>query len=71
MDTKVKRRPNAAAQARMVSVVRIRLDSRKSPRPSKGIFCDGISEFESYDLIFERLRQQDRGKPDRESVRLK
>src|SRR5437899_886482 len=23
---------------------------RKSPRPSKGIFCDSISEFESYDL---------------------
>jgi hypothetical protein len=31
----------------MVSVVRIRLDSRKSVRPFKGIFCDDISEFES------------------------
>jgi hypothetical protein len=38
---------NAAAQTRMVSVARIRLDSRKSVRPFKGIFCGDISEFES------------------------
>jgi catechol 2,3-dioxygenase-like lactoylglutathione lyase family enzyme len=40
--------PNLAAQARTVSVAKIRLDSRKSVRPFKGIFCDDISEFESY-----------------------
>jgi hypothetical protein len=40
--------PNAAAQTRIVSVARIRLDSRKSVRPFKGIICDDISEFESY-----------------------
>ena len=32
----------------MVSVARIRLDFRKSVRPFKGMFCDDISEFESY-----------------------
>jgi hypothetical protein len=42
--------PGAAAQPRMVSVVRIRLDSHKSMRPFKGIICDDISEFESYHL---------------------
>jgi hypothetical protein len=40
--------PHAAAQTRIVSVARIRLDSWKSVRPFKGIFCDDISEFESY-----------------------
>src|SRR5262245_34442213 len=40
--------PHAAAQTRIVSVARIRLDSRKSVRPFKGIFCDDISEFESH-----------------------
>src|SRR5262249_4522579 len=40
--------PNAAAQTRMVSVARIRLVSRKSPRLFKGIICDDISEFESH-----------------------
>jgi hypothetical protein len=44
------RTPGAAAQPRMVSVVRIRLDSHKSMRPFKGIICDDISEFESYHL---------------------
>jgi hypothetical protein len=39
--------PGAAAQPRMVSVVRIRLDSHKSMRPFKEIICDDISEFES------------------------
>src|SRR5437870_7660522 len=39
---------NAAAQTRIVLVARIRLDSRKSVRPFKGIFCDDVSEFESY-----------------------
>src|SRR5262249_56771036 len=29
-------------------VVRIRLDHRKSVRPFKGIFCNDVSEFESY-----------------------
>ena len=32
--------PGAAAQTRMVSVARIRLVSRKSPRLFKGIICD-------------------------------
>jgi hypothetical protein len=39
--------PNAAAQTRMVSVAKIRLD-RKSTRLFKGIICDDISEFESH-----------------------
>jgi hypothetical protein len=38
----------AAAQTRMVSVARIRLVSRKSPRLFKGIIYDDISEFESH-----------------------
>jgi hypothetical protein len=38
---------NAAAQTRIVSKARIRLDHRKSVQPFKGIFCDDISEFES------------------------
>jgi hypothetical protein len=42
------RMPDAAAQTRIVSVTGIRLDSRESERPFKGIFCDDISEFESY-----------------------
>jgi hypothetical protein len=40
--------PNAAAQTRIVSVARIRLDSWKSVRPFKEIFCDDIWEFEPY-----------------------
>jgi len=40
--------PNAAAQTRMVSVAKIRLDRRKSTRLFKGIICDDISEFESH-----------------------
>jgi hypothetical protein len=40
--------PNAAAQTRIVSVARIRLNSRKSVRSFKGIICGDISEFESY-----------------------
>jgi hypothetical protein len=39
--------PNAAAQTRIVSVARIRLDSHKSRQPFKGILCDDVSEFES------------------------
>jgi hypothetical protein len=39
---------NAAAQTRIVSLARIRLDSRKSVRSFKGIICVDISEFESY-----------------------
>jgi hypothetical protein len=39
---------SAAAQTRIVSVARIRLDFRKSLRPFKGIICHDISEFESY-----------------------
>jgi hypothetical protein len=39
---------DAAAQAGIVSVARVRLDSRKSMRTFKGIICDDISEFESY-----------------------
>ena len=38
----------AAAQTRMVSVARIRLVSRKSPRIFKRIICDDVSEFESH-----------------------
>jgi len=34
----------AAAQTRIVSVVRIRLDTRKSVRPFKGIICADISQ---------------------------
>ena len=40
--------PGAAAQTRMVSVGKIRLDRRKSTRLFKGIICDDISEFESH-----------------------
>jgi hypothetical protein len=40
--------PGTAAQTRMVSTAKIRLDSRKSTRPFKGIICDDISEFESH-----------------------
>jgi hypothetical protein len=39
--------PTAAAQTRIVSVARIRMDSRKSVRLFSGIICDDISEFES------------------------
>jgi hypothetical protein len=38
---------NPAAQTRIVSVARIRLDSWNSVRSFKGIFCHDISEFES------------------------
>jgi hypothetical protein len=37
-----------AAQTRIVSAAGIRLDHRKSVRAFKGIFCNNISEFESY-----------------------
>ena len=40
--------PGAAAQTRMISVAKIRLDRRKSTRLFKGIICDDISEFESF-----------------------
>jgi hypothetical protein len=40
--------PSAAAHTRMVSVARIRPDSRKSVGPFKGVIRDDISEFESY-----------------------
>ena len=40
--------PNAAAQTRMVSVAKIRLDRHKSMRLFKGIIRDDISEFESH-----------------------
>jgi hypothetical protein len=39
--------PSGAAQTRIVSVARIRLDSRQSVRSFKGIICGDISEFES------------------------
>src|SRR4029450_1021372 len=39
---------NAAAQTRTVSLEGIRPDSRGSMRHFKQIFCDDISEFESY-----------------------
>jgi len=37
-----------AARTRIVSAAGIRPDPWKSVRPFKGIFCDDISEFESY-----------------------
>jgi hypothetical protein len=40
--------PSGAAQTRMVSVAKIRLDRRKSTRLFKGIICDDVSEFESH-----------------------
>ena len=40
--------PGIAAQTRMVSLARIRLASRKSPRIFKRIICDDVSEFESH-----------------------
>ena len=40
--------PGAAAQTRVVSMAKIRLDRRKSTRLFKGIICDDISEFESH-----------------------
>jgi len=40
--------PGTAAQTRMVSVARTRLEPRQSARPFKRIICDDISEFESY-----------------------
>jgi hypothetical protein len=40
--------PGAAAQTRMVSLARIQLVSRKSPRIFKRIICDDVSEFESH-----------------------
>jgi hypothetical protein len=43
--------PRRAAQPRIVSVARIRLDSRKSGRPFKGIFCGDISEIAVGTLI--------------------
>jgi len=39
---------NAAAQTRIVSAARIRLDSGKFVRPFKQIICGDISEFESH-----------------------
>jgi hypothetical protein len=39
-----------AAQTRVVSMAGIRFGSWESARPFKGIFCDDISEFESYHL---------------------
>ena len=39
--------PSGAAQTRIVSAARIRLDSWKSLRTFKGIICGDISEFES------------------------
>ena len=39
---------NAAAQTRIVSAARIRLDSRKFVRLFKQIICGDVSEFESH-----------------------
>ncbi len=46
--------PNVAAHTGTVSGARIRLDSRKSVRAFKGIFCDDISEIAVGTLITER-----------------
>jgi hypothetical protein len=43
-----RRFPRAAAQTRIISVARIRLDLPKSVRPFKRIFCTDVSEFESH-----------------------
>jgi len=45
----------------MVSVARIRLASRKSPRLFKGIICDDISEFESRERPSARTQFTDAG----------
>ena len=42
--------PNAAAQTRVVSVAKIRLDRLKSTRSFKAIICVDISEFESFSI---------------------
>src|SRR5437660_3742813 len=39
-----RRFPRAAAQTRILSLARIRLDLPKSVRPFKGIFCNDVSE---------------------------
>jgi hypothetical protein len=39
--------PYACGEAK-ISMARIRVDSRKSVRPFKGIICDDVSEFESH-----------------------
>src|SRR6516162_9987599 len=59
------RTPGAAAQTRIVSKARIRLDSRKSVRSFKGIICVDISEFESYmpRHAVSSLRSGERGNP--------
>jgi hypothetical protein len=46
--------PGAAAQTRVVSKARIRLDSRKSVQTFKGIICLDISEIAVGTLITER-----------------
>src|SRR6516162_7248973 len=46
--------PGIAAQTRMVSLARIRLVSRKSPRIFKRIVCDDVSEIAVGTLITER-----------------
>ena len=46
--------PGTAAQTRMVSVARTRLEPRKSARPFKRIICDDISEIAVGTLITER-----------------
>jgi hypothetical protein len=43
--------PSGAAQTRIVSLARIRLNPRKSVRHFKGIICGDISEFESSSKI--------------------
>jgi hypothetical protein len=43
-----RRFPRAAAQTRIVSVARIRLDPPQILRPFKGIICGDVSEFECY-----------------------
>ena len=53
--------PGAAAQTRMISVAKIRLDRRKSTRLFKGIICDDISEIAVGTLIT--------GRPPHRSVR--
>src|SRR2546423_395487 len=52
--------PGAAAQTRVVSVAKIRLDRRKSTRLFKGIICDDISEIAVGTLITERPPQSGR-----------
>jgi transposase len=54
--------PNAAAQTRIVSKARIRLDSRKSMRSFKGIICTSIVRVHQHGACITRNRRQSMGR---------